>query len=94
MSTAPGGSAAGSGRCTMWVACRKSVDRRWTSMTRVLAAGRPAPLPLLLLLLPLLLLLVEGPEVAQERRAGSTAAAEALAGISTAGQSAGATGVV
>ena len=45
-------------------------------MTRVLAAGRRAPL---LLLLPL-----EGPEVAHERRAGSTAAAEALAGISTA----------
>ena len=76
MSTAPGGSAAGSGRCTTCVACLKSVDRRCTSMTRVLAAGRRAPL---LLLLPL-----EGPEVAHERRAGSTAAAEALAGISTA----------
>ena len=81
MSTAPGGSAAGSGRSTTWVACLKSVDRRRTSTTRVLAAGRPAlppPPP------PPLLEVLEVPEVAQERRAGSTAAAEALAGISTA----------
>lgn len=74
MSTAPGGSTAGSGRCTMLVAARKSVERRCTSITRVLAAGRaPSGAPAVLL-----------PAVAQAASAGSTRAATAAAGISTA----------
>lgn len=75
MSTVPGGRAGGSGRRTMWVAARKSVDRRCTSIIRVLAAGR-TPADVLLL----------APLVAQETRAGSTRAAAAEAGISTAGR--------
>ncbi len=53
----------------MWVAARKSVDRRCTSITRVLAAGRePA----------------EALPLTQETKAGSTRSAAAEAGISTA----------
>lgn len=68
-STAPGGSCAGSGRRTMRVAARKSEERRYTSTTRVAAVGRPGAAP---------------PAVAQARSAGSTRAAAALEGISTA----------